>query len=71
MKLVFEYGGENHLGKGSLIEMKQAETDEALFTITYGKQVIPHLKYQHAAIELGRCILHHLACSGQINNEGK
>lgn len=39
------------------------------FTVVYGLQVSTNLDYLPACTELGSCILHALACDGQVNNE--
>lgn len=37
------------------------------FTVTYWKQVRKGLNYEHAAEELGYCIMHALACDGRLD----
>ena len=72
MKVVFAYGGPNTLNPSASawIEVKQAETKQALLTVTYGLKVKSDLTYSQAATSLGRVIFHHLACEGILNNEG-
>lgn len=72
MKVVFIYGGPNILNPkaSAWIEVKQAETKQALFTVTYGLEVRSDLTYVEAAHELGEVLFHHLACKGILNNEG-
>ena len=41
------------------------------FTVTYRKQVTDGLTYNQAAAELGSCIMHALACDGQLDNRAK
>jgi hypothetical protein len=38
------------------------------FTVTYGKQIKTDLNYHHAALELGACIMHALACDGKLRS---
>lgn len=38
------------------------------FTVTYGKQARAELNYEQAALELGACIMHALACDGKLDN---
>jgi hypothetical protein len=73
MKIVFTYGGTNPYNSkaSSMIEVKQAESKAALFTVIYGAQVRDCLTYAQASKELGECIFHHLACESILNNEGK
>jgi hypothetical protein len=41
------------------------------FIVTYGLQVKDHLTYSQAAKELGCCIMHSLACEGELDNRHK
>ena len=41
------------------------------FTVTYWKQVTDGLTYSQAATELGSCIMHALACDGQLDNRAR
>ena len=72
MKTVFTYGGVNTLNPKApaWICMEQHGGKRALFKVTYGLQVSDNLPYLRAATELGSCIMHHLACEGELNNEG-
>ena len=38
------------------------------FTVVYGLQVKNDLDYSEAAMELGSCIMHALACEGKLDN---
>lgn len=38
------------------------------FTVTYGLQVKRNLDYRSAALELGACIMHALACEDRLDN---
>lgn len=38
------------------------------FTVVYGLQVKKDLDYGEAAMELGSCIMHTLACEGKLDN---
>jgi len=46
------------------------QTGKNKFTVIYGKQVESGLSYSNAATELGRSIMHALACGGKLDNEG-
>ena len=39
-----------------------------LFRVTYGAEQTLMLSYDEACSELGACIMHALACNGQIDN---
>lgn len=39
------------------------------FRVTYGKQVRDNLTYGAAARELGKCVMHSLACNGKLDND--
>lgn len=41
------------------------------FTVVYGLQVKKDLDYGEAAMELGSCIMHALACEGELDNRAK
>lgn len=71
-KTVFTFGGPNPYDKNAsaLIEVKQSDRKDALFTVSYGVQVKTGLTYARAARELGECMFHHLACESLLNNEG-
>ena len=47
------------------IKLSQQGADK--FTVTYGKQVKKDLNYDLAALELGACIMHALACDGLLD----
>jgi hypothetical protein len=49
------------------IELEQ--TPSGKFWVTYGKQQTGCDYYDHAALELGRCILHASACAGLLVDE--
>lgn len=51
------------------ISLDQTGIDK--FTVTYGKQVRRGLRYADAASELGACIMHALACEGNLDNRQK
>lgn len=53
----------------SKIELVQNGKD--LFTVVYGKQIESGLDYRGAALELGRSIMHALACVGRLDNRDK
>ena len=53
----------------SKIELVQHGKDN--FTVIYGKQVDSDLCYRDAAFELGRSIMHALACAGRLDNREK
>ncbi len=53
----------------STIELIQNGKDN--FTVIYGKQVDDGLNYRDAAFELGRSIMHALACVGRLDNREK
>lgn len=48
------------------VELYQQGVD--CFTVIYGQQVKTHLTYAQAAAEYGSCIMHALACAGQLDN---
>lgn len=41
------------------------------FRVTYGKQVTDGMNYRDAALELGACLMHALACDGKLDNRRK
>lgn len=51
-----------------IVRLEQHEDDRGLFRVTYGRQVADDLTYTKAAMELGCCIMHQLACDGHLNN---
>lgn len=64
--------------KGKLVWKTTIDWDIALhqrgrdnFTVIYGSQVRDRLDYGEAAAELGECIMHALACEGQLDNRLK
>lgn len=70
MKTVFEFGGPNvfkRAGDKSWIHVDQ--TEEGVFTVTYGLQQKTGLDYAQAAKELGECIFHYLVCEGLIEGD--
>ncbi len=44
------------------------QTGKNKFTVEYGKQVDSGLSYSQAAMELGRSIMHALACDSKLDN---
>ena len=38
------------------------------FSVQYGSQLVQHIPYAEAALELGSCIMHALACEGKLDN---
>ena len=72
MKTVFTYGGNNPYcpTAEALIVLKQSDSKEALFNLTYGCEITPSLTYSMACRKLGEAMLHHLSCEGIVNNEG-
>ena len=38
------------------------------FTVVYGLQIKRGLTYNSAATEFGACIMHEVACEGELNN---
>jgi hypothetical protein len=61
MKKNVVYNDEKHA-----IQLIQVGKDN--FTVVYWKQVKDHLNYAKAALELGSCIMHALACDGILDN---
>lgn len=51
---------------GFPIKLQQQGVDR--FTVVYGKQTKKDLAYADAASELGGCIMHALACEGNLDN---
>ena len=51
---------------GYPIELKQQSKHK--FTVIYGSHVIKDCDYVEAALELGSCIMHALACEGKLDN---
>ena len=41
------------------------------FSVEYGKQLAQMMPYNEAALELGACIMHALACDGKLDNRLK
>jgi hypothetical protein len=41
------------------------------FAVQYGKQYTGDLPYHEAALELGACIMHALACDSKLDNRTK
>lgn len=56
-------------GNQFTVQLMQRGKDN--FTVTYGKQVKEGLDYGKAALELGACIMHALACDGLLDNRHK
>lgn len=48
------------------IELRQRGPDN--FTVQYGQQIKSGLDYTAAALELGACIMHALACDSKLDN---
>lgn len=44
------------------------QTGKDRFTVTYWKQIHRGLTYDKAALDLGACIMHALACGGKLDN---
>ncbi len=51
------------------VELIQTGFDR--FTVRYFKQVKPGLTYAAAAKEFGRCVMHALACEGNLDNRDR
>jgi hypothetical protein len=49
-------------------DISLVQTGIDAFTVIYGKQVKKYLNYHDAALELGACIMHALACEGKLDN---
>lgn len=62
MRLCFE----TTRGYGFGIKLEQAANGK--FRVTYGKQVKDKLCYSEAAMKLGSCLMHALACEGNLDN---
>lgn len=41
------------------------------FNVRYGAQNFSDKTYREAALELGQCIMHALACEDKLDNEGE
>lgn len=67
MKTVFTYGGANTLNPKAPAWICLEQYTNKEFRVTYGLQVSTHLCYKEAAYELGTCIMHHLACEGELD----
>ena len=50
------------------LNIEWAQQGVESFTVTYGKQVVNNLSYSRAAKELGACMMHALACLGEVDN---
>jgi hypothetical protein len=50
-------------------EVTLEQSKQGWFLVKYGKQVAPFLDYSEAATELGTCIMHAVACNGDLNND--
>lgn len=48
-----------------LVSLQQRGPDD--FAVRYGKQVKAGLRYSTACHELGACLMHQLACNGEID----
>jgi hypothetical protein len=44
------------------------QNKKGFFRVNYGLQESCGLSYAQAAVELGQCILHALACDGKLDN---
>lgn len=55
------------IGGGPTYQISLAQQGPNLFTVTYGKQVHYGLTYREAAVEIGECIMHSLACEGLVD----
>ncbi len=51
------------------VELIQNGVDR--FTVRYFRQVKSGLNYSQAALELGSCLMHALACDGKLDNREK
>lgn len=49
--------------------IKLEQKDDLTFRVTYGQQILDHLLYNRAALELGACIMHSKACEDLLNSE--
>ncbi len=63
---VFTYGGNNTLDPKAPAWVAMVQTGCNKFTVIYGLQVKSGLDYTQAAFELGKCLMHHLACESII-----
>lgn len=68
MKTVFEYGGTNTLNPKAPAWICLEQYANKEFRVTYGLQVSTPLCYVEAAYELGKALMHHLACEGELDN---
>ena len=57
------------IGAGFDITLAQKDVDN--FSVQYGKQFTEKLTYTEAALELGACIMHALACEDKLDNRTK
>lgn len=48
-----------------------SQSARKLFTVEYGAQIKRGLTYSEAAHELGACLMHAMACNGDLDNSGK
>ncbi|MCP3017414.1 hypothetical protein [Cupriavidus basilensis] len=53
-----------------LIKLEQRTNKAGRFRVTYGLEVHDDLTYNEACYELGRAMLHALACNSMLSNEG-
>ncbi len=56
-------------GSGKFGTITLTQQGKNRFTVTYGLQVKEQLSYDHAARELGACIMHLAACEGKLNTD--
>lgn len=53
------------------LHVKMVQFGPDNFHVQYGRQIKRRLTYVEAATELGECIMHSLACNGQLDNRTK
>lgn len=66
MKKTLCYEFDDHF---ATVRLYQTGIDQ--FTVQYFKQIKTRLNYSEAAMELGSCIMHLLACEGKLDNREK
>jgi len=52
------------------IVLKQSETGNKLFTVSYGTRVKRGMTYSEACMDFGTAVFHALACESKLDNEG-
>lgn len=56
-------------GQWGAVTLQQRGKDN--FLVRYGRQCHEELNYGQAAMELGSCLMHQLACDGKLDNRTK